>query len=180
MAPNLSSPNARKSRLSISFEDNFWRRVDQTAGPQECWPWTGACHKDLGYGGCSAPDENGVWRAQLAHRIALFLTTQEWSVRYKTCVRHLCNNPPCCNPAHLRLGSIKDNTADARRAGTLGPKNPMRGEAHISARVTAADVPIIRARMGDGESAASVGRDYGMSGTGARAIWKRKTWRHVA
>jgi hypothetical protein len=32
-------------------------------------------------------------------------------------IRHDCDNPPCVNPAHLRAGSAKDNTADALARG---------------------------------------------------------------
>ncbi len=28
-------------------------------------------------------------------------------------VRHTCDNPPCCNPAHLLIGTAADNTHDA-------------------------------------------------------------------
>lgn len=29
-------------------------------------------------------------------------------------VRHTCDNPPCCNPQHLKLGTQQDNLQDAR------------------------------------------------------------------
>lgn len=33
-------------------------------------------------------------------------------------VRHLCSNPPCCNPDHLAFGSHKDNSRDSLLHGT--------------------------------------------------------------
>jgi hypothetical protein len=36
-------------------------------------------------------------------------------MRHRVSVLHLCDNPPCCNPAHLHLGDQKIN-ADERHA----------------------------------------------------------------
>lgn len=176
--PFLEFVGPRKSRLTVPFAQHFWNRV-AIGEPDDCWLWEGNVHSRIGYGLCSTPKING-WKSEFAHRVALFLTTGEWSERAKTCIRHLCNTPLCCNPNHLRLGTPAENLADAIRAGNPpGPKNPCKGESHRCARVTASDVPAIRSRMDAGESAASVAKDYGMSGNAARAIWKRETWKHV-
>lgn len=47
---------------------------------------------------------------QGAHRVAWTLTYGE--IPDGLLVLHSCDNPPCCNPKHLRLGTMKDNMED--------------------------------------------------------------------
>lgn len=53
----------------------------------------------------------------LAHRFSYELATGEDITGLF--VLHSCDNPPCCNPAHLRVGTQKDNMADARAKGRM-------------------------------------------------------------
>jgi hypothetical protein len=60
-----------------------------------------------------------IWikpRPQKAHRLALVLSgiapPFEGAV-----ARHRCHNRRCCNPAHLRWGTHRDNMQDCVRAG---------------------------------------------------------------
>ena len=49
------------------------------------------------------------WRT---HRLAYFLSKGE--IPQDKVVMHSCDNPPCCNPAHLKLGTHKENMAECR------------------------------------------------------------------
>jgi hypothetical protein len=83
----------------------FHAKLD-TAG--ECWEWKGATNAK-GYGRVRI---NG--RLELAHRVAFAIwkgTTVLTDVG-SLLVLHSCDNPRCCNPEHLRLGSYSDNNAD--------------------------------------------------------------------
>lgn len=53
------------------------------------------------------------------------------------------------------------------------------GESNGNAKVTAAQVSEIRGRCAAGESAASVGRDFGIGASAAQRIVRREVWRHV-
>ena len=90
----------------------FWSNV-RIGAPDECWEWAGA-RNHSGYG-CAWFRADGH-RFKLAHRVAHYLSSGE----FPTVVMHLCDNPPCCNPAHLRGGTQRDNVADCIRKGRMG------------------------------------------------------------
>ena len=90
-------------RLDSDAVDRFWSCVDY-GDPDECWPWM-ARRTRKGYGSFQVDG-----RPHGAHRIAVFIATGEWAG--KLLVLHSCDRPPCCNPAHLRIGTEKDNAAD--------------------------------------------------------------------
>jgi len=87
--------------------------------PDACWPWTGAKDRD-GYGVIG--DEK---RRQLrAHRIAY--ERINGAVPEGQNVLHRCDNPPCCNPSHLFVGSVAENNADKIRKGRHNTANGRR------------------------------------------------------
>ena len=92
--------------------EKFWSRVKRGEA-SECWVWTGSTNGH-GYGRLNV---RGKWLG--AHRVAFELANGKAP---EQCVLHSCDNPPCCNPAHLREGTLADNVQDmfARgRSGTL-------------------------------------------------------------
>lgn len=68
-------------------------------------------------------------KTRLAHRLAWLL----WTGEEPEVVRHsVCDNPPCCNPFHLRGGTHADNVGDKVSKGrhTRGPTHPNSGKTH--------------------------------------------------
>ena len=76
-----------------------------------CWNWTGKRNQN-GYG-CLRVD--GVYSR--AHRVMYFMLNPD--ADRNLVVMHTCDNPRCVNPAHLRLGTQKDNIMDMHKQGGL-------------------------------------------------------------
>ena len=90
--------------------DLFWQKVDKSAGPGKCWEWT-AARTSWNYGHFRS-NKLGEF---MAHRLAWELANG--SIPAGMIVMHSCDNPPCCNPDHLRLGTWQDNSLDMVRKG---------------------------------------------------------------
>jgi hypothetical protein len=86
----------------------FWAHVD-IRGLDECWPWRGQA---VGYGHHYFRSEK---RSIAAHRAAYEIT--KGVIKKGYLVIHSCDNPPCCNPQHLRQGTAKDNSMDCVERG---------------------------------------------------------------
>jgi hypothetical protein len=97
--------NLPLSLQNESVQARFWSKV-AVRGPDECWEWQGAKRAQGSYG--RAYIGAVTYRA---HRVALALSTGDLPQRLYAL--HSCDNPPCCNPAHLRWGECAENMADA-------------------------------------------------------------------
>lgn len=84
-------------------------RVDQSGGPDACWNWQGPTNK-WGYGKATVNR-----RYHNAHRLAFIAT--HGGVGKDMVIMHTCDNRLCCNPAHLRAGTQKENIADMDAKG---------------------------------------------------------------
>lgn len=96
-------PELLQTRRSKSIDEAFERYV-MPGALDECWEWMGS-RLPRGYGTYGRA-KNKV----LAHRAALARSGVEVPKGMK--VLHSCDNPPCCNPAHLRVGTQADNVTD--------------------------------------------------------------------
>lgn len=99
-------PNKMLPHLTEEIKARFWSKVATTDNPDSCWKWlaTGA------YGGFRIGR-----KMYMAHRIAYFLIKGEDPGAME--LLHSCDNPKCCNPAHLSPGTHLDNMKDMAKKG---------------------------------------------------------------
>jgi hypothetical protein len=153
---NLIKVSKRKSP-----ETRFWPRV-QIGEINDCWPWTGG-RFDNGYGAFAMKGRSNV----RAHRYVYELTNG--SIPPGMVVLHSCDNPPCCNPLHLAVGTQQDNVDDRNRK-----LRQARGEAAGSAKLTKEQVVVIRS---DPREQRAIAADYGVCKSTIGYIKRRESWR---
>lgn len=127
--------------------DTFWRNVDRGT-PDECWPWLMSIKN--GYGRFTVDCVE-----HYAHRYAYGLSHGTPPTGRETHVMHRCNNKVCCNPNHLILGTLAENTQSAYRDGLIP-----RGEGHALAKYSDALISTIRS---DSRTQIELARAYGVS-----------------
>lgn len=79
----------------------FWPKVALPDTPDGCWVWTAARTRD-GYGVFRLGG-----RSVKAHRASY--RTFVGPIPDGLTLDHVCNNPPCVNPAHLVPATVRDN-----------------------------------------------------------------------
>lgn len=108
-------------RKKKPLAEKLWPQVE-IGGPDDCWPFRTAVARDF-YGNLS----NGSKSQQISSHVAAYTLTYG-PVPKGLVVRHTCDYKPCCNPAHLVIGTYKDNYRDAVERGRLGPTGRPRQE----------------------------------------------------
>jgi hypothetical protein len=152
-------PRARVGRVPEPLAPKFWGRVS-IQQDSECWEWI-AARSPNGYGVISIHR-----RGHRTHRIAYELAIGAIPIGMLVC--HHCDNPPCCNPAHLFLGTNADNTGDMLRK-CRAPAMKLRPEMVRRARRLVAG----------GMSRRNVGALLGVDSSCITRIWLGEAWAWV-
>lgn len=158
----------RKKPKAVKFS---WSRVERR-NPQECWPWIGVVDR-WGYGACQHEGRH-VNASRAAFMVA------NGGVPQGLVVCHRCDNPRCCNPAHLFAATQAENLADCRAKGRA--RHQFNPETHprYTAKLTDQQVRNARARFADGESQSSIARDFGVDSKTISMLVRERSYRHVA
>lgn len=147
----------RKPSLARRFDRGVAR---WGAAKEDCWLWIG-CRTRAGYG---LIGHGG--RLIYTHRVAWALTIGP--IPDGLWVLHKCDNPPCVNPAHLFLGTNRDNMIDMARKGRQG-----------GTKLTAEQVRQIRFRCSEGIPQRKVAAQYGVTQAMVSLLHRRQWWKEV-
>ena len=150
-----------------SLEQRFWEKV-KIGTASECWPWLSLCVDRKGYG--------KLWYAGgnvYAHRMAWTLTNGP--IPEGLFCLHNCDNPGCCNPGHIRLGTLKENMQDAISRDRIA-----KGERQGNARLTHEQVREIRVKYNPRlYGYDKLAKEYNVAKTTIRKVVDKVNWKHL-
>lgn len=170
----VGKPRPLGSGRPANTPEALWSKVDRRA-PDECWEWQGFRNED-GYG--------RTWiggKGYYAHRVIFDLANpgkiERTAPRNRFGVgflRHSCDNPPCCNPRHLLIGSQSQNMGD-KIARERGPdfsedKGPR-------CKLSMQQARLARQRRALGESARALAEAFGISLASMKALLAGKSYK---
>lgn len=190
-------------KVSRELISKFWSKVDQSGGPDACWPWI-KCYKGV------RSHSKILGKGMTSSRVAWILHHKRFP---KNFVLHCCptgSNENCCNPAHLYDGTRRQNMDDAMREGrmrgapgalhglvkhpecratgerngahTHPEKRPI-GESHGMALLTSEDVKEIRHlynfRWRTHVTWESLAKQFGVSAVQIGSVLSRRAWKHI-
>jgi hypothetical protein len=155
MAGNQRTPLAQR----------FARFVQKADDPSGCWLWTGSMCNHYGQIGNGADA-----RPLLAHRASWLIT--HGPIPDGLYVLHRCDNGRCVNPAHLFLGTQRQNIHDMIAKG----RDRITGERAHQAILTSDQVREIRRST---ESARVIAKRLGVAFQTISDVRRRKNWKHV-
>ena len=152
-------------RVRPSAEERFWANVDRSGS---CWLWVGARRGD-GYGALNVRGRGGYG----AHRFSYEI--HHGPIPDGMVVMHTCDVPLCVNPAHLALGTHRQNAADSARKA----RRP-RGSRNPQAKLTEGQVLDLRSRYAAGGiKQTQLAIEYGVSAALVSSIITRRVWTHI-
>lgn len=150
------------------LEDRFWEHVRKS---DDCWEWTAHRSRD-GYGMIGL-ERKGTDRT---HRVS-------WRLHFGSIpdglqVLHRCDNPACVRPDHLWLGTQTENIADMDAKGRRR-FNSAKGTQLPQAKLTEADIPVIRQMISEGVIDRLIAERFGVTRLAILLIRHGKNWRHI-
>jgi hypothetical protein len=160
-----------KMNYSQDIIDRFWSKVNYPGNDQNCREWTTGKTKK-GYGQFWLNRKNVE-----AHRFA-------WEfynglIPNGLLVCHKCDNPPCCNPEHLFLGTFLDNNRDTIDKGKFIPSQV--GENHYKTKLNNKIIEKVLLKIQSGEisNISDASESLGVKYHVFSDILNGKNWKHI-
>lgn len=158
--------------ITESTKWRFWSKVTLQANPYKCWEYKGYRHRGYGKFSVTIGPQKDI--PVISTRLAYFLHHGIDPVG--KAVLHKCDNPSCCNPHHLFLGTNKENTDDMHKKKRA---NPPKGDNHWGAKLTAEKVVDIRSKFANGTPKKDLEKLYSVDPGQMSRILNGKAWKHV-
>lgn len=144
---------------------DIWKFIDRSGGNDACWKWNGAqggrANELRPYFGCEG-------KRFIAYRLVWELVNGTPPPDDKM-ILHSCDNGRmpvgCCNPFHMRLGEVQDNSNDMKERERHGLPH------HV--------VRAIRKLLAQGREQQDIADLYGISRENVSAIKTGRTYSHV-
>lgn len=148
----------------------FWKSAVKQDG---CWSWIGAANK-AGYGFICTSFDGKASKRILAHRLSWRIHKGIFDESLR--VLHRCDNPQCCNPDHLFLGTQADNVADMDSKGRRGDVS---GENHPKAIITEQQAMEIISLLESGHQHIHIASRFGVKKHIVSDISAGRNWKHL-
>lgn len=136
----------------------------------DCLIWQG-CRNTRGYGLMPIGKEN----RGATHRVAWAIANGR-KPDAGMHVMHSCDTPSCVNPAHLSLGTAKDNQRDC---SLKGRKNPRRGSQHGASKYTEKQIVEAARLFAGGRTYAQISKQLGMTKGALMKTLQGHRWPHI-
>jgi len=145
-------------------KEDFYKNTKETVNG--CWEWQGSRHVQ-GYGLTRIDG-----RLHRCNRLALELEGIDLTNKI---AMHTCDNPPCCNPAHLRAGTMEDNMNDRNNK-----QRQVKGEDCRWTKLTEGQIVEIRKLWASRSmTQTDIAFDYGVHQATISYLVNNKTWKHI-
>jgi len=139
-----------------------------------CWEWQRHFCRG-GYGSMQLKLSSAKAKTVNTHRLIYKVLYGELST--EICVCHHCDNRKCINPAHLFIGTHKDNLRDMYSKGRSNPGRAF-GVANGLAKLNDDKAKEIYRRCFN-EKILYLAREFGVTPRVIRLIKLKETWKHI-
>lgn len=163
----------KRAEPTMPIGERLYSRIKKNPH-SECWEWQGSTRR--GYGRLIVGSrKDGTRRNESAHRLSYLFSIGSIPDGMEVC--HKCDNPLCINPAHLFVGTKKENAADRDRKGR---NIVFTGEEQPRSKLTKKMVKDARwERVFQGTSFQKLADKYGVSKKTMQNAVKGITWKCV-
>ena len=156
-----------KKLQNRTLAQRFWSKVN-IADLFDCWEWKASKNK-LKYGTFGFDN-----KIILAHRFVWILIYG--NIPKNFCILHKCDNPSCCNPSHLFLGTNKDNVIDkVNKDRQHHPKGTKNGQSRLTENQVIEIIKLSKTR-----TSKEIINMMNVSKSSVYSIVENRSWKHIS